>query len=187
MPELYTLETLSERLGGVPLSTLKHRIAQLGIPAAARGSRNKLLFDERAAKMIEASDQLLKQGNGLSSTRRLLGLEDAEQPPEAAMPATPAVPAAASSVPADSGALERLARGLEHALEQIASKDAQIAQLNEELRRATEAAATFQQKTFYLQSELQRLQGELKEAFKLSKERPWERLFKRGALPREDA
>ncbi|HEY9722186.1 MAG TPA: hypothetical protein V6D47_09235 [Oscillatoriaceae cyanobacterium] len=186
MPELYTLETLSERLGGVPLSTLKHRITQLGIPAAARGSRNKLLFDERAAKMIEASDQLLKQGNGISSTRRLLGLEEAETA-RIEIATTEPVPTPTLAPAADSDALDRLARALEQALAQLESKDAQIAQLNEELRRATEASATFQQKTFYLQSELQRLQGELKEAFKLSKERPWERLFKRGALPREDA
>lgn len=174
--ELYTLESLSERLGGIPLSTLKHRIAQLGIQPTARGSRNKLLFDEKAAALIEASDQLLRQGNGLTTTRRILGLEGGtEGAPEPAE--EPLMPVAA--LPEDHDSLARLSRALAHALAQIEEKDGQIARLHEELRKSTEAAATFQQKTFYLQSELQRLQGELREALKQARDKGWKGLFRR--------
>ena len=180
--ELYTLETLSERLGGVPLSTLKHRIAQLGIQPTARGSRNKLLFDERAAALIEASDQLLRQGNGLSTTRRMLGLEEGAVPPSDLPEEQPFAPAETPRVtmaPPDQSALDRLSHALTHALAQIEEKDQQIARLHEELRKSTEAAATFQQKTFYLQAELQRLQGDLKEAMKRASEKGWKGLFRR--------
>lgn len=171
--ELYTLEALSERLGGVPLSTLKHRIAQLGIPASARGSRNKLLFDERAAALIEASDQLLREGHGLTTTRRMLGLEGEGEILDAAIETL--VPRVAPEP--DVEGLDRLGRALETALGQIADKDRQIAQLQDELRRSAESAAAYQQKVFYLQAELQRVKEELKEAFKAQK--GWKALFRR--------
>lgn len=182
MSDLYTLETLSKRLGGIPISTLKHRINQLGIPAAARGSRNKLLFDERAVTLLEASDQLLKEGHGINTTRRMLKLDE-ELPvlveAEAGEELQVAVPAAPAGL---EHALQRLADGLTAALEQIEAKDRQIAQLQDELRRTAEASATFQQKTFYLQGELQRLQGELKEARNRpagNAQAPWQRFFKK--------
>lgn len=166
--ELYTLEALSERLGGVPLSTLKHRIAQLGIPASARGSRNKLLFDERAAALIEASDQLLREGHGLVTTRRMLGLEgEGEGEIEGMIESVSPEP--------DLSPLDRLSRALETALRQTEDKDRQIMQLQDELRRSAESAATYQQKVFYLQAELQRVKEELKEAFKAQK--GWKALF----------
>lgn len=179
--DLYTLETLSERLGGVPLSTLKHRIGQLGIQPAARGSRNKLLFDERAATLIEASDQLLKQGNGLATTRRMLGLD-----PEAASDTPTSMEVVVeAAVPPAGDSLDRLSHALTLALEQLQAKDQQVTQLQEELRRVSEANATYQQKVFYLQGELQRAKEDLKEAFKQlsgpKETRPWERLFKRDS------
>jgi DNA-binding transcriptional MerR regulator len=176
--DLYTLESLSERLGGVPLSTLKHRIAQLGIPPAARGSRNKLLFDERAATLIEASDQLLRQGNGLATTRRMLGL-DPDELIEAEAVVAAEKPVAA---PVEGDALDRLSHALTIALEQLQAKDQQINQLQDELRRVSEANASYQQKVFYLQGEHQRLKEELKVAFKqggAKAGRPWQTLFKR--------
>lgn len=176
--DLYTLESLSERLGGIPLSTLKHRIAQLGIPPAARGSRNKLLFDERAATLIEASDQLLRQGNGLATTRRMLGLDLGEDGVAEAVVAE----APAASAPVSGDSLDRLSHALTLALEQLQAKDQQINQLQEELRRVSEANASYQQKVFYLQGEQQRLKEDLKEAFKqggAKESRPWEKLFRR--------
>lgn len=180
MDDLYTLEDLSRRLGNIPISTLKHRIHQLGIPAAARGSRNKLLFEPALIDLLEAADRLIRDGHGIHSVRRVLKLNDA--PATAATPGpddegaafeppsddalgglTSAVPVA-SAATADGAALERLSRSLESVLEQLAGKDRQLESLQNELRRALEAAATFQQKTFYLQGELQRLQGELREA-----------------------
>ncbi|MDB5096265.1 MAG: hypothetical protein JWM80_686 [Cyanobacteria bacterium RYN_339] len=175
MSELFTLESLSKRLGGIPISTLKHRINQLGIPASARGSRNKLLFDERAVLLLEASDQLMREGHGINTTRRMLNIET-----------LPLVEAELEDEPAPAPVeighpLQQLADALTSALAQIEAKDAQINQLQDELRRASEASATFQQKTFYLQGELQRLQGELKEARQpASKEGAgWQRLWKR--------
>jgi DNA-binding transcriptional MerR regulator len=175
MSDLLTLESLSKRLGGIPISTLKHRINQLGIPAAARGSRNKLLFDERAVALLEASDQLMREGHGINTTRRMLNIEtppmaEAELEEEAVVvPMAPGQP------------LQQLADALSSALAQIEAKDVLINQLQEELRRTAEASATFQQKTFYLQGELQRLQGELKDARRPTPKEgaPWQRLFKK--------
>lgn len=193
MSDLLTLETLSKRLGGIPISTLKHRIQQLGIPAAARGSRNKLLFDERAVALLEASDQLMKEGHGINTTRRMLKLDvPAEEPPIADEQSAQDGEVAAAPQPRSERKSPRASEGLEHSLQQLAealssameqldAKDRLITQLQEELRRTAEASATFQQKTFYLQSELQRLQGELKESRRpQSKEQaPWHRLWKR--------
>jgi hypothetical protein len=181
MSELYTLESLSKRLGGIPISTLKHRINQLGIPAAARGSRNKLLFDERAAGLLEASDQLMREGHGINTTRRMLNIETPPlveiEPLEEGAQAPMLAPAGLD------GQLQQLADALTSALAQLEAKDAQINQLHEELRRTAEASATFQQKTFYLQGELQRLQGELKDARNRPPAKeggaPWNRLFKK--------
>jgi len=177
MSELYTLESLSKRLGGIPISTLKHRINQLGIPASARGSRNKLLFDDRALGLLEASDQLMREGHGINTTRRMLNIET---PPIVELePLEETVPAASPA--GQEAPLQQLADALTSALAQIEAKDALINQLQDELRRTAEASATFQQKTFYLQGELQRLQGELKEAKNrpAAKEAsaPWNRLF----------
>lgn len=172
LEDLYTLDELSRRLGNIPISTLKHRIQQLGIPAAARGSRNKLLFDPAMVEVLEQADRLIRDGQGIPSVRRVLKLQDAPAPeaadagedapddaPEAAM--TAVVPQASAP---DGDALDRLSRALEHALEQIAAKDHHLLQLQAELRHAQEAAATFQQKTFYLQGELQRMKEDLREA-----------------------
>lgn len=194
MTDLLTLESLSKRLGGIPISTLKHRIQQLGIPAAARGSRNKLLFDERAVALLEASDQLIREGHGINTTRRILKLapladgsalesvdDDRPDPPHAS-PGGPADLEGASATPPLDASLRTLADALTTALEQLQAKDRQIDQLQEELRRTAEASATFQQKTFYLQGELQRLQGELKDARRPpGKDQPgaWQRLWKR--------
>lgn len=171
--DLYTLERLSDRLGGVPLSTLKHRIGQLGIEPAARGPRNKLLFDERAATLIEASDTLLKQGNGMATTRRMLGLDPEGEVVEAV------VPEAAPS----GDALDRLSHALTMALEQIQAKDQQVNQLQEEVRKLSEANASYKEKVFYLQADLQRVKEDLKEAFKQQgaprDAKPWEKLFRR--------
>lgn len=178
MSDLYTLEDLGKRLGGIPISTLKHRIQQLGIPAAARGSRNKLLFDERAVGLLEASDQLMKEGHGINTTRRLLKLDLMDDAPTGDE-ATEALPAAPQSLEAS---MEQLAQSLAGMLARLEAKDQELARLHEELRRSTEASATFQQKTFYLQGELQRLQGELKEARTKNgaKDAPWQKLWKRG-------
>lgn len=167
MDELYTLEDLSRRLGNIPISTLKHRIHQLGVPAAARGSRNKLLFDPAMIGVLEAADRLIREGNGIHSVRRVLGLNDAPAAAAAEASADDQPGVLSAVVPAeadDGGALDRLSRSLEHMLDQLTGKDRELAQLQQELRHALEAAATFQQKTFYLQAELQRLQGELREA-----------------------
>lgn len=173
MDDLYTLDDLSRRLGNIPISTLKHRIQQLGIPAAARGSRNKLLFDPAMIEVLEQADRLIREGRGIPSVRRVLKLQDPLAPAEAeADDAPPTVDAPADlatavvpqAAPADGAALDRLSRALEHALEQIAAKDHHLLQLQAELRHAQEAAATFQQKTFYLQGELQRMKEELREA-----------------------
>ncbi len=176
MDDLYTLEDLSRRLGNIPISTLKHRIHQLGLPAAARGSRNKLLFDPAMIDVLEAADHLIRDGHGIHSVRRVLKLSDGAAAPaqedegacietpidEFPLALTSVVPVAPAAAAGD--ALDRLSRSLEHVLEQLAGKDRQLESLQTELRRAQEAAATFQQKTFYLQGELQRLQGELREA-----------------------
>jgi DNA-binding transcriptional MerR regulator len=176
--DLYTLEDLSRRLGNIPISTLKHRIQQLGLPAAARGSRNKLLFDAGAIAVLEAADGLIRDGHGIHSVRKVLKLEDAAPAPAPAdapvdgdasiagelAVLTAVVPAASAPAAVDGEALDRLSRSLEHVLEQLALKDRQLEQLQQELRHAQEAAATFQQKTFYLQGELQRIQGDLREA-----------------------
>jgi DNA-binding transcriptional MerR regulator len=180
MSDLYTLESLSKRMGGIPISTLKHRINQLGIPAAARGSRNKLLFDERAVALLEASDQLMREGHGINTTRRMLNIEtppivEPEHEDGAPLPAPMHANAGLEQ------SLQQLADALTAALARLEAKDALINQLQEELRRSAEASATFQQKTFYLQGELQRLQGELKDARNRPPAKdggaPWNRLF----------
>jgi DNA-binding transcriptional MerR regulator len=186
MSDLYTLESMSKRLGGIPISTLKHRIQQLGIPASARGSRNKLLFDERAVALLEASDQLMREGHGINTTRRLLKLESAsESVPVLKAEQTPQMSVARAIDLDGTGieqALTQLADALGKALAQLESKDRQIDQLQEDLRRTSEASATFQQKTFYLQGELQRLQGDLKDARRppsKDQQGAWQRLWKR--------
>lgn len=197
MDDLYTLDDLSRRLGNIPISTLKHRIHQLGIPAAGRGSRNKLLFDPAMVGVLEQADRLIRDGRGIPSVRRALGLHDA--PPPAIAEDAPPVPDAfheeaatlTAVVPAAGDALDRLSRSLEQALGQLDRKDQELAQLHQELRHAQEAAATFQQKTFYLQGELQRLKEELREARRAAVAEvppglnlgigplPWKRLWKK--------
>jgi hypothetical protein len=193
MSELYTLETMSKRLGGIPLSTLKHRIQQLGIPASARGSRNKLLFDERALALLEASDHLMREGHGINTTRRLLkigAITDGVPALPQVIPAGEGETSMASSAGIREGDRDRseleialipLAEALNVALAQLEAKDRQLTQLQDDLRRTAEASATFQQKTFYLQGELQRLQAELKDARRPTAKdpAPWQRLWKR--------
>lgn len=157
--DLYTLEALASRLGNLPLSTLKHRVQQLGLQAAARGPRNKLLFDPTALEQLAAASVLLRDGHDLQAVRRQLGLAPA--------PDAESTPGEAAIAP-----LDRLARALEATLSQLAAKDQLLLALHEELRRAQETAATYQQKTFYLQSELQRMQGELRASRKLERPEP---------------
>ena len=75
MPERssLSLEEVSIKLGVSP-SAIKKRVASLHLPVM-RGARGKLIFDQRAYKLLAEADGLLKAGYGFEECRKRLGLD----------------------------------------------------------------------------------------------------------------
>lgn len=201
MPERssLSLEEVSIKLGVSP-SAIKKRVASLHLPVM-RGARGKLIFDQRAFKLLAEADGLLKAGYGFDECRKRLGLdrqlieieaqqaaEEAERPRRLPTPVFislrkrkapgPAALAVASPLP------DLLAR-LDGTLKLIEEKDrhnqmlqARLMVAFDEITKLTATASAHQERSGHLQQEVQRLQGELRLlAPPAPPPRPWWKLW----------
>lgn len=184
MPERssLSLEEVSIKLGVSP-SAIKKRVASLHLPVM-RGARGKLIFDQRAYKLLAEADGLLKAGYGFEECRKRLGLDKAQaidveaQPDEADRPRrlpTPVfislrkrMPAVPEKPPEPSPLPDLLAR-LDGTLKLVEDKDrhnqmlqAKLLMAYDEITKLTAQAAAHSERSGHLANEVQRLQGELR-------------------------